>query len=341
MIERWRRARPEWSPADGLTRVTPFTGTALASQRLLARSYSLSALQKFAACPYQFVLSSMFRLHPLEEPVSLERIDPLTRGSVIHEIQAQLMRVLSERDQLPVTPLTLAVAANALDDCIDRITEQAREELAPAIDRVWIDDVAVIRRDLHGWLARMTTEQEWIPAYFEFAFGDVPGQRDPASSASPAVLASGYQLRGAIDLIERHTATEELRITEDETGRAPDKLDELLVGGGTVLQPVLYGLAVEQVLGRPVREGRLYYCTSAGGYRSHAMRIDDAGRRAGIEVLEIIDRAIESGTLMAAPAEHVCERCDFLSVCGPDVRRRIDRKAQTPLVELRELRSRR
>jgi ATP-dependent helicase/nuclease subunit B len=341
VVERWRRARPEWSSADGLTRVTPFTDTALASHRLAARSYSLSALQKFAACPYQFVLASMFRLHPLDEPVSLERIDPMTRGSLIHEIQTQVMRVLSRDDSLPITASRLAAATSVLEECIDRVTRQAREDLAPAVDRVWIDDVAVIRRDLHGWLARMTDEQEWVPTYFEFAFGGVPGERDPASSAKPVVLAPGYRLRGAIDLIERHTATDELRVTDYKTGRPPDKLDELVVGGGAVLQPVLYGLVAEQVLGRPVREGRLYYCTSAGNYRSHVMRLDDDGRRAGMEVLEVIDRAIAGGMLSAAPAERACERCDFLAVCGPDVRRRIERKAQAPLMELRELRSRR
>jgi CRISPR/Cas system-associated exonuclease Cas4 (RecB family) len=298
-------------------------------------------LQKFAVCPYQFALSSMFRLRPLEAPAPLERVDPLIRGSLIHEVQARLIASLRDDDALPLTSATLASASRRLDDVIDDVTERAREDLAPAVDRVWSDDVASMRRDMHGWLERMAAEREWVPAYCEFGFGPVPGERDPASSPDPVVLDGGYSLRGAIDLIEVHTASGDLRVTDYKTGRAPDMLDALVIGGGTVLQPVLYGLAAERALNKPAREGRLFYCTSSGGFRSHATSLDEGARRAGIEVLEIVDRAIATGGLMAAPGEHACERCDFKAVCGPDVVRRIEHKTPGPLADLQALRSRR
>jgi ATP-dependent helicase/nuclease subunit B len=341
VIERWRRAREDWSPFDGLTRVTPATSAAFASQRLTARAYSLSALQRFAACPYQFALSSVFRLHPLEAPAPLERMDPLTRGSLVHEVQASLMREFREHGTLPVTAFNLAAASRRLDELVDAVAEHAREELAPAVDRVWSDDIALVRRDLQGWLGRMASESDWVPTYFEFGFGRVPGERDAASIPDAVVLEGGYSLRGAIDLIEVHATSGEIRVTDYKTGRPPDKLEGLVVGGGTVLQPVLYALAAEGALGRPVREGRLYYCTSSGGYRSHPTRLDENSRRAGLEVLEIIDRAVSEGRLMAAPGERACERCDFVSVCGPDVARRTAHKAIAPLADLHELRSRR
>jgi CRISPR/Cas system-associated exonuclease Cas4 (RecB family) len=341
VVERWRRARAEWSPYDGITRVTPSTRAALTSQRLTARAYSLSALQRFAACPYQFALSAMFRLRPLDEPAPLERVDPLIRGSLIHEVQARLIRELRDQKDLPLTPATLPSASRQLDQVIDRVTERAREELAPAVDRVWSDDVLSMRRDLHGWLECMAGERDWVPAYCEFGFGRVPGERDPASSPNPVVLDGGYSLRGAIDLIEVRATTGELRVTDYKTGRPPDKLDTLVIGGGTVLQPVLYGLAAERALKAPVREGRLFYCTSSGGFSSHATQLDESARRAGMEVLDIVDRAIATGGLMAAPAEHACERCDFTAVCGPDVLRRIEHKKSAPLADLHELRSRR
>ena len=81
---------------DGLTRVAPDTRDALAAQRLTARPYSLSALQRFTACPYQFVLAAIYRLQPLEQPEPLQRMDPLTRGSLFHEIQARFFRALDD-----------------------------------------------------------------------------------------------------------------------------------------------------------------------------------------------------------------------------------------------------
>jgi len=339
VIERWRRSRDDWSPFDGLTRVVPHVAETLRRQRLTARSYSLSVLQRYAACPYQFMLASIFKLHPLEAPSPLERIDPLTRGSLIHDIQATTMRALKAEGLLPLSTATLGVARTRMDAVIDSLCEAAREDLAPAVERVWTDDVAAIRRDMHGWLARMN-DPEWVPQYFEYGFGPVPGERDEASVQDPVVLDGGFALRGAVDLIEVHKATGEVRVTDYKTGRAPERLGSLLIGGGAVLQPVLYGLAVERALGARAREGRLFYCTATGAFTTHSVVLGESARRAGLEVLEIVDRAIGNGALMAAPADGACERCDFTSVCGPDVGRRAARKRQAPLADLIELRRR-
>ena len=97
VVDRWSRGQRRWSPNDGLTRVQPYTKDALAAQRLSARSYSASALQLFSACPYQFVLSAIYRLRPFEQPEPLQRMDPLTRGSLFHEIQASFFRTLQSQ----------------------------------------------------------------------------------------------------------------------------------------------------------------------------------------------------------------------------------------------------
>jgi ATP-dependent helicase/nuclease subunit B len=101
---------------------------------------------------------------------------------------------------------------------------------------------------------------------------------------------------------------------------------------------VLYGLAVEQALGQPVISGRLFYCTSAGGFVDHEIPLNEQNRRAGLEALEIVDRAIELGFLPAAPDSRACTWCDFLPVCGPDEPRRVARKAREKLGDLDALR---
>ena len=60
----------------------------------------------------------------------------------------------------------------------------------------------------------------------------------------------------------------------------------------------------------------------------------------GIEVLEIVDRAVELGLLVPAPAEKACGGCDFLPVCGPDQERRANSKAPKQIADLLELRKR-
>jgi hypothetical protein len=341
VVGRWARGERRWSTSDGLVRVARDTQTMLASQRLTARPYSLSALQKFSACPYQFLLAAVYRLQPLETPEPLQRMDPLTRGSLFHEMQARFLRTMDERSGLPMTSDGIESARVLLDETIDTVARREYERLAPAVDRVWTDEVASIRRDLHAWLPHLARDgAEWNPKHFEFGFGHVPGERDPASVADEVTLEGGYQLRGAVDLIEEHRTTGLLRVTDHKTGRKPDRIDRVIIGGGTVLQPVLYSLAIERALGRGVSHGRLFYCTAAGSYHEHQIPLNERTRAAGLEVLQVIDRAVENGFLAAAPTEDACARCDFRPVCGPDVFRRVSRKPQDRLADLLELRGR-
>ena len=74
----------------------------LQTQRLNARPYSVSALQQYAACPYRFFLSAAYRLAPLEEPEPLQRMDPLTKGSLFHQVQAEFFRAL-QKAKLTIT----------------------------------------------------------------------------------------------------------------------------------------------------------------------------------------------------------------------------------------------
>jgi CRISPR/Cas system-associated exonuclease Cas4 (RecB family) len=341
VIDRWARGEARWSVNDGLIRVAPDTREALAAQRLTARPYSLSALQRFSACPYQFVLSAIYRLQPLEQPEPLQRMDPLTRGSLFHEIQARFFDALKTRAMLPVTADTLEPAALVLDEVAERVATQKYDELAPAVDRVWNDEIASIRRDLHGWLHYLARDgAEWRPRFFEFGFGAVPGQRDVNSLRDEVMLAGGYRLRGAVDLIEEHLAMKVLRVTDHKTGRKPDRIEKVIIGGGAVLQPILYAMAVEAALGHPVSHGRLFYCTASGSYYEHPIPLNEMTRAAGLEVLQVIDRAVEHGFLTATPTEDACSRCDFRAVCGPDVFRRVSRKPQDRIADLVAMRSR-
>jgi CRISPR/Cas system-associated exonuclease Cas4 (RecB family) len=341
VTERWGRSQPQWWPFDGLTRITDGTREALGQQRLGARPYSLSALQKFSSCPYQFVLSAMYRLEPAEQPQPLQRLDPLTRGSIVHRMQAVVCRALERQAMLPVTAGNVEAALNVLETVVAAVAEEYRERLAPAIERVWREEIAVIARDLRGWLRRVADEGgTWVPTHFELAFGlPITEERDPRSAADPVRIEDRYILRGSVDLVEEHRERGTLRVTDHKTGKDRTK-DHLVIGGGAILQPVLYSMAVEQITGKTVDESRLSFCTSAGGYAVRPVALTPQSRRAGVEALEVIDRAIELGFLAAAPKEGACAWCDFRVVCGPSEEARIARKPQDRLRDLAALRSR-
>jgi ATP-dependent helicase/nuclease subunit B len=340
VIDRWSRADRRWSTADGLTRASRRLQPALEARRLSARAYSVTALQRFSACPYQFVLSAMYRLKPLDHPQSMQRMDPLSRGSLIHDIQFTFLTEMKGAGALPITDAGLREARARLDVVADAVARQWHEDLAPAVERVWKDEVASIRRDLDTWLDHLARDgEEWTPMHFEFGFGSVPGRRDDASVGGDVTIGR-FKLHGAVDLIESHRHTGLLRVTDHKTGRRPDRLEKVTIGCGAVLQPVLYSMAVEEALGQTVHHGRLFYCSSVGGFYSHGIPLNDITRPSGVEALEVIDRAIEQGFLVAAPAEEACGRCDFRSACGPDVYKRVRHKPEDRLADLLALRSR-
>ena len=177
--------------------------------------------------------------------------------------------------------------------------------------------------------------------------GGEVGELEVAVQGIVAPLPAGYLPQpgvhgGVVDQIDapaRPSERGELRVTDHKTGKNRTK-SGMVVGGGETLQPVLYGLAVKQALGRPVSESQLFFATAAGRYERRVVRMGEEEERKGIEVLEVIDRAIETGVLVPAPRERACEWCDFQPVCGPWEERRIGKKDRRPLSDLLELRSR-
>src|SRR5262249_574651 len=147
-----------------------------------------------------------------------------------------------------------------------------------------------LRRDLGIWVQKLADDETWRPAYFEFSFGLNDDGRDPRSVPDPILIDDRFVLRGSADLIAHRADFDVLRGTDHKTGKNRSTAD-LVVGGGAMLQGVLYSIAVQQALGKRVVRGRYYYATTAGGFADKEIEINDYTRSQGLAVLEIVDRA--------------------------------------------------
>jgi RecB family exonuclease len=340
---RARRWIKRWTPADGLVSgdgFLPAAGAAIQEHWLERRSYSPTALQTYSTCPYKFLLYAVWKLAPREVPAAIDELDPLQRGSLVHDVLFRLFGRLQESDLLPVRPPTLDAARVLLNEVVDEVAAEYEDTLAPAIPRVWEDGIAMIRADLREWLRRASEDTSgYVPWRFELAFG-LPGRRmrDPQSVAGAVALDCGIQLRGSIDLVERR-ADGTLRATDHKTGKNVSKRGQVIAGGES-LQPVLYALAVEKLVAREaeVAAGRLYYCTATGGYAEHEVPLDANARRAAVALAETVGEALAKPFLPAAPAKDRCRWCDYNVVCGLNEERRVARKPNDRLEPLRRLR---
>jgi ATP-dependent helicase/nuclease subunit B len=341
---RYRRWSRCWTASDGLLSHSQTVQTIMAKHALGIRSYSPTALQNYARCPYRFFLQAIHRLAPREVPEAIEALDPLQRGSLIHDVQFALFGRLRQNGLLPVRPSNLYDAHQELDTVIAEVAARYRDDLAPAIDRVWEDSVAAIRADLREWLRRASEDDSgYVPWYFELSFGlehrPQRRQADPQSVPGAVDLDCGIQLRGSIDLVECHPAGM-ARVTDHKTGKADAKAAQL-IDGGRSLQPLLYALAAEKLFARQAKisSGRLYFCTSAGGFAEQVVVLDDRARAVAVQVAEAIGDAVAGPFLPAAPDKRQCDLCDFRVVCGPYEERRAARKPRRDLEPLLALRA--
>lgn len=353
-FSRWTSTK--LNPADGLIVPEGAARSAeaaairqgLAEHRLANRAFSPTALEQFAVCPLRFAYRAILGLRRRERIERLEELDPATRGALFHRVQFLLQGKLGEAALYPLRAGSLGAAEGLLDEVLGAVAAEAAETLAPAIPRIFSAAIDRLRIDLRGWLrAVVAMDDGFVPLHRELAFGlprdaehDLASHQENAEirlegPAFPQPLL--LHLRGSIDLVEGRG--EELRVTDHKTGRPPEKR-YLMLGGGERLQPILYALTAEKLLGRPVAAGRLFFCTRRGDYRVLEVRLENAARQAIGEALGTLDTFLAEGFLPAWPRKDACSMCDFTAICGHNEEKRLARKRSDRLRPLEMLRGR-
>jgi hypothetical protein len=103
----------KWTPADGLVLPASSASAIMAKNAFTERSYSPTALQHYARCPYRFFLQAVHGLAPRETAESIDELNPLQRGALIHDIQFAFFERLSAKRLLPVRPTSRASLARS------------------------------------------------------------------------------------------------------------------------------------------------------------------------------------------------------------------------------------
>lgn len=344
LITRFRRYnKDEYNEDDGLLWPPVASRGRLARFGLTTRAYSPSALEAYAACPYRFYLRGVLGLATTEPPEPLDRFDPRTYGDVLHACHARLTRRLAGGTLRLGDPRDREALAGLVRRVVEEEGQALARERAPLIAQVFADEMARIERDMLGYLEDVEARRDgFVPLRGDLSFG-LSGhrERDPASVPEPVVLRSGHLLRGAVDSVERDDKGR-LRITDFKTGRRDPEAEKrpLVIGGGEVLQPLLYALAVTQLERRAagpagvgevsaepqVTEARLYYATERGRYFARTVPVAPDSVARAVSVLEAIDAALKDGVLLVAPREEACDGCSYRAVCGPSEELRTARK---------------
>ena len=307
-----------------------------------ARSYSPTALQNYARCPYRFFLQAIHGLAPREMPEAIDELDPLQRGSLDPRRSVRACSLASGSERPSPRPARQSRPARSSSS-----TPSSRKS-PPAIETsLHLQSnasgktaVAAIRADLREWLRRASQDDSGLRAAGTSSCRSGSStdrerrQADPQSVPGAVDLDCGIQLRGSIDLVERHPSGL-VRVTDHKTGKVDGKPARSSTAASRSSRCSMRSPPRNSSLAKPrFPSGRLYFCTAAGGFTEQIVALDDRGARGGRSGRRHHRRRGRAPFLPAAPDKGQCDRCDFRVVCGPYEERRAARKPQRNLEPL-------
>ncbi len=270
---------------------------------------SASRLESLVKCPFGYFLKYVLGIEPPEE-LELDRsrwLDPMERGSLLHEILCEFMKTVTERGERPDRerhgPLMLDVA--------EHIISSWKRQVPPPSEGIFDRE----KEDIHGALevflkVESARPENVRPFAFEKGFSGVPIEVEGGGS---------FALKGRIDRIDR-TGPGTFRIIDYKTG-SPKPYEELVAfGRGRVIQHALYAVAAEKFLVKEgpaekvrVTESGYSFPTRRGEGREVLVPAFD--RKTFRALLRDILDLIAKGYFISALKDE-CGFCDFSAVCG-------------------------
>ena len=270
---------------------------------------SASRLESLVKCPFGYFLKYVLGVEPPEE-LELDRsrwLDPLDRGSLIHDILYEFMTGIAKEGARPDAgrhgPLMAEIA--------ERLVSERKREVPPPSEGVFERERLDIRAALDVFLrVESARPPEVRPLAFEKGFSGVPVEVEGGGS---------FRLKGRIDRIDR-TGPDTFRILDYKTGSPRPYEDLVAFGRGRIIQHALYAVAAEKILVREgladrarVTESGYSFPTRRGEGREILVPAFD--RRAFRALLRDILALIADGYFATALKDE-CDYCDYAPVCG-------------------------
>ena len=295
--------------------------------------YSVTELEGAAGCPFRFFLKRGLGLRPVDERERDKDVwlDPLTRGSELHDIYAALLRRTRDANRRP----------NKADGVWLR--ELAQHRLAALNEEMPAATAEILERESKEFLADVelffdaeSATSKSTPIGFEVSFGRPldDDEAEPLARAEPVEVDLGqgitFRIAGRIDRIDQ-LGDSSFEVLDYKTGGFWRDSWKGTFDGGRRLQHALYGLAAVEMLKTRVKnpkvEGGVYYFSSRKG-RQERVRIKAPTRAVIAQVLGDLRDLIIKGQFVRTPDQDNCRYCDYAAACGGNVNKQADAKLQ-------------
>lgn len=315
------------------------------------QKYSITALENYISCPYQYFSSKVLSL---KEPISESLLlDPLEKGSLFHEILCLFYEKVSRDYNDKFNSIEIGDTSYNLVD----ISLLDRSELLKILLQVAKDEVEKVEFDLpifeieknqllekpetdkpnllEAWLDReleRIENSDYLPAIYEYSFGmadseyqivDIKNDEDDDQ----------ISVRGKIDRVEFSKDQSKFRVADYKTKINEQKTSDKKIKEGKSLQIPIYLKAMEDIFAKNNKE----YVGNSGIYYSlkyvkkdkkgDSLEVLTGDTKDDIKELKInsINKSIEVKNNIADGIFHVkpdvrggykpCDYCDYVKLC--------------------------
>jgi ATP-dependent helicase/nuclease subunit B len=255
-------------------------------------------------------------------------IDPLTRGSELHELYAALLRRARDENRHP-NKADGAWLIALTKERLGKLNEEMPAATAEILARESQDFIADVELFLEAEFGNSTS----VPIGVEVSFGrPLDDDSEPLARSLPVAVELGngitFKIAGRIDRIDKVGAAS-FEVIDYKTGSFWRDKWQGTFDGGRRLQHALYGLAAVELLRtrytNPKVIAGVYYFPSHKGSRERVL-IPAPGEVAIAGVLGDLRDLIIKGQFIRTPDEHDCRFCNYVAACGGKVNRQAEEK---------------
>jgi RecB family exonuclease len=290
-----------------LREVTPYHGLVQPRANLDPRKsgevVSPSRMEALGTCALRYYYRYVLGIKPPDIPEFDTEIwlDPRNRGSLLHEVYEFTLSEARRRNIEVLSSEFEQLAREQLDEGCRRW----RDLVPPPSNTVYAREVVELRADVAAFTNMCRADgAKWVALELQFGADDKPG-------VSVELIGGRVNLQGRIDRVDE-TEEEQLVVIDYKTGSAA-RYTGVAFDGGRRLQHYLYGVAVQQLLGKPaVRMAYRFPTARADGA---IVPFDIAGLAAGRELLSALLDNVAAGRFLPTDNSTDCTFCDFRTAC--------------------------
>ncbi len=269
-----------------------------------ARPMSASRLEALGRCPRRYMFESVLNLRPPDDLRADpdQWLDPMARGSLLHEVYDRTLREARERDISFEDPAFEKTALAVLEECI----ATARAAYPSPGDAVQTRQIRQLEEDVRSFVL-MVRERgaPWLAT--EVRFGLATGD-----AVSMPVPGGDLALRGIVDRVDEREGS--LVIVDYKTGSTfAYGAKRGVFANGRRLQHLVYVAAMGRLYSRSVSGMEYHFPTRRS--ENQVVPFPERSLRLGPEIVGHLLDSVRDGRFVPTDDADDCRFCDYRPIC--------------------------